>query len=436
MRWLMMMALAMFVALPAVALTPAERAMVAAVNRETKRSETLLEQLVNINSGTMNFEGVARVGEMMKAELEPLGFQVRWVPQTEVGRAGHLIAEHPASEGSKAQRILLIGHLDTVFEPSSPFQAFKRLPNGWAEGPGVNDMKGGLVIMVQALRAMDAAKALKDAHITVVLTGDEERVGTPTTLARVDLISAANKSDVGLDFEGLVRIDGKDMGSISRRSASGWTVKVTAKSGHSSGVFGAKQGDGAAYELTRILSAFRKELPEPYLTYNVGLMLAGSSAELNADQTGGTALGKNNVIPGVAIAKGDMRTLTNEQTARVRGKMREIVARGGPGATAEIQFEDGYPAMAPTEASRAVLAELNKVNKELGLARMEELDPLQRGAGDIAFVADLVHGLNGMGAAGEGSHAPGEKADLKSLPVQARRAAILIYRLSRQDRED
>jgi glutamate carboxypeptidase len=234
--------------------------------------------------------------------------------------------------------------------------------------------------------------------------------------------------------EALARDNGVDHGSIARRSSSGWTVTTSAKSGHSSGIFSPGAGDGAAYELARIIADFRKELPEPNLTINVGLMLSGESVTLDRTDTGGSATGKSNVIPPIGIAEGDMRTLSNEQTDRVREKMKAIVARHLNGTKAEIKFTDGYPAMPPTEGSRAILARLNVVNEDLGLPIMPELDPLKRGAGDIAYVAGIVDGLIGLGAAGEGSHAPGETIDLNSLPLQAKRAAILMYRLSKEKR--
>jgi glutamate carboxypeptidase len=408
--------------------------MIAAVDKDTARGEQLLEKLVNVNSGTMNLAGVTQVGQMMRAELEDLGFAVRWVPMDKVGRAGHLVATHAGPKNSGGKRMLLIGHLDTVFELASPFQKYKTLSPGVAEGPGVNDMKGGLVVMVQALRAIKEAGRLKDAHITIVLTGDEERVGAPRNVSREELVAAAKASDVALEFEALARDNGVDHGSIARRSSSGWTVTTSAKSGHSSGIFGKDAGDGAAYELARIIADFRKELPEPNLTFNVGLMLSGESITLDQTDTGGAATGKSNVIPPAGFAEGDMRTLSNEQTDRVREKMKAIVARNLNGTRAEIAFSEGYPAMPPTEGSRAVLARLNTVNKDLGLPAMPELDPLKRGAGDIAYVSHIVDGLIGLGAAGEGSHAPGETIDLTSLPLQAKRAAILMYRLSKEPR--
>ena len=114
--------------------------------------------------------------------------------------------------------------------------------------------------------------------------------------------------------------------------------------------------------------------------------------------------------------------------------MRAIVARHLENADAELVFaEDGYPPMAPTEGNKALLAKLNEVNRTLDLPEMPQGDPANRGAGDIAFVA-FIDGLVGLGIAGEGSHAPGETADLKSFDVQAKRAALLMSRLAREPR--
>jgi glutamate carboxypeptidase len=303
-----------------------------------------------------------------------------------------------------------------------------------AEGPGASDMKGGDVIIIAALRAMQAAGTLKDADITVVMTGDEEKPGSPIAVARRDLIAAGRAADVALDFEGLSRRGGKDVGSIARRSSNSWVVKARGRSGHSSGVCTSESGCGAIYELARILDEFRRELPEPNLTFNAAIVAGGAQASLNADETTGQASGKANIIAGEAVALGDIRTLSNQQEARVRAKMQAIVARHLPKTEASITFEEtGYPAMAPTEGNRALLARLNAVNQTLGLPEMPAGDPASRGAGDIAFVA-FIDGLVGLGMAGEGSHAPGETADLKSLDTQAMRAALLMTRLSREPR--
>jgi glutamate carboxypeptidase len=414
-------------AAPAAAqLSPAEKAMDRTVDARFDASVALLQKLVDQNSGTLNLDGVTRVGVMMRAELEALGFAVEWKPMAAVARAGHLIAVHRGRPGRK--RILLIGHLDTVFEPGSPFQKFVR-KGDFAEGPGAGDDKGGMVVIVAALQAMKAAGTLDGANIEIVLTGDEEDSGSPLAIARADLIAAGKRADVALDFEGLVTQDGRDMGSIARRSAIDWTLTATGKTGHSSLIFTADQGDGAVNELVRILAAFRHELPEPNLTFNAGVVAAGSSASIDPSGTAAAA-GKTNIIPATAIALGDFRTLSEEQTARVRAKMERIVAAHVPGTDAKIAFGEGYPAMAPTVGNKALLAALNGVNRDLGLAEMEPLDPLRRGAGDISFVASDVDSLAGLGTLSSGDHTPGETVDLRSIRRQAKRAAILIARLS------
>ena len=412
------------------ALSPAEKKMATTVDAAQERDIALLQKLVDQNSGSRNFEGVRAVAAMMQAELEPLGFAVRWVPMPETGRAGHLVAEHKG----RGKHILLIGHMDTVFEKDSPFQKMSRRGDR-VEGPGVNDMKGGLVIMVSALRAMQAAGTLKDADIRIVLSGDEESSGRPLALARADMIAAGKWADAALEFEVLAQDHGQDVGSISRRGSITWTLTTTGHTGHSAGIFGKEDGFGANYELARIVDTFRRELREPNLTYSVGIMLGGVTATPSAtteEAVGGSAQGKGNIIAGQGYATGDIRALSNDQAMRVEQKMRVIVADHLPNTGAEISFSEGYPAMAPTEGSRALLGQLNDVNRDLGLPQMGELDPMRRGAGDIAFVAPYTDGLVGTGAAGGGAHAIGETADLSSFPRQEKRAAILMTRLAGQ----
>ena len=414
------------------ALTPAEQHMAATVQSEGDRTLALLERMVNQNSGTLNLAGVEAVGRMVRAELEPLGFQVRWIPLRETGRAGHLVATHKGRSGAK--RLLLIGHLDTVFEPDSPFQRFTREGNK-GHGPGASDDKGGVAVMIAALRAMQAAGTLRGANVTVFLTGDEEDAGSPQALARRDLLAAGKAADVALDFEGLVRENGQDMGSIARRSAQDWVLAVRARSAHSSGV-GGGSGHGAIYELTRILDAFRRELQEPNLTFNVGLVGGGTTASFDSGKARIEATGKPNIIAPVAVARGDLRALSPEQIARVQARMQAIVAGNRlSGVTgAELVFEEGYPPMAPTAGNRAILDRLNRVNADLGLPAMPALDPVKRGAGDISFVAADVDGLVGLGPASSGDHTAEERVDLSTIPLQATRAAILMSRLGKERR--
>jgi glutamate carboxypeptidase len=427
--------LLLLISLPTAAkaeLSRQERRMAEVVEQERDRSIQLLERLVNQNSGTLNLEGVEAVGRMMREELEALGFDVRWTDMREAGRAGHIVATHRGNGRGKS--LLLIGHLDTVFEPESPFQAFTR-EGDRATGPGIGDDKGGMVVIVAALRAMHAAGTLRNADIVVVLTGDEERPGSPIEVARRDLIEAGRIADYALEFENLARENDTDYGTIARRSSTSWTLRATGRSGHSSGVFSEGLGYGAIYELARILDSFRRELPEPNLTYNVGVIGGGTPAEMDDQGLRITASGKTNIVAETAIARGDIRTLSAEQEQRIRTRMLEIVAQHLPHTQAELVFaEDGYPPMAPTEGNRALLARLNTVNRDLGLPVMPEYDPARRGAADSSFVANDTDVLAGLGAAGGGAHAPGEWIELDSLVRQGSRMAIFMSRLARERR--
>jgi len=194
-------------------------------------------------------------------------------------------------------------------------------------------------------------------------------------------------------------------------------------------------GCGANYALIDIVDRFRRELPEDKLTFNVGLMGGGATARLDEGGIRLDATGKTNIIAATAVARGDLRALTQEQIDRVQARMRAIVAKPLAGAMATIEFDpDGYPPMAPTAGNKALLDRLNAVNRDMGLEPMGTLDPLKRGAGDISFVAADVDGLIGMGPASRGDHAPGETVDIASIWRQAKRAAILMSRLAAEKR--
>jgi len=412
-------------------LSDTEQRIVAAVKRNNPAALQLLERSVRVNSGTLNPEGVREVGRIFAAEFEALGFKTRWAEMPpEMHRAGHLIATH---EGTRGKRVLIIGHLDTVFEKNSPVVPWD--PRGdRVRGQGVSDMKGGDVIAIEALRALKQVGALDDATISVIFTGDEERAGLPVDVARRDMIGLAKKSDVALAFEGSIRRDhggvGQDMASYSRRSSGGWTLKVSAKSGHSGQVFREAYGYGAIYEAARIVNAFRENLIEENLTFNVGTFAGGTQVSHDAGTSTSTAFGKTNVIAKEAIVIGDLRYLTPEQGERVKARMREIVAKSLPHASAEITFQDSYPPHAPTEAGKNLLEMYSKVSVDAGFGPIGALPPADRGAGDLNFVAPILTGIDGLGAHGTGAHTDTEDLELASIERATIRAAILIYRLT------
>jgi glutamate carboxypeptidase len=407
---------------PVTARDAPEERIVRAVDARQAAALDLLAETINLESATENHAGVRRVGDVLARELMPLGFETRWVDvPAEVGRAGHLAA---VRRGSRGKRLLLIGHLDTVLQ-GEPF----RRDGNRVYGSGTEDMKGGNLVIVEALRALHASGALEDRQVTVVFTGDEEDPGAPHLLGRQALIEAGEASDVALGFEGGV----PGVAVIGRRGIGTWRLEVTAQQAHSSGIFRENRGDGAIFEAARILDRFRLELREPNLTYNPSVIVGGT--DVTFDETGhrGTAHGKTNVIPRDVQVMGDLRFLSGAQFEAAREKMTAIVAASLPVTGAAIRFQQEYPAMAPTDGNRAVLAVLDAVSRDLGEGPVVAQDPAERGAGDISFVCTdgRLACLDGLGALGENAHAPGEYLEVDALFGQIRRTALLLYRLSR-----
>lgn len=401
--------------------SPEERMIVDHVDKNSAAAIAFLERSVNTESPTEDLAGVKADGMLFMKQFQAIGMKTRWIDMPVASkRAGHLVAY---TSGTRGKRVLLLGHLDTVLRG----EKFRR-EGDRGYGTGIGDMKGGNVILLEALRAMHAAGVLKDARITVLLTGDEEDSCEPVSICRGDMIEAAKNSDVALSFEGTVGLTA----TVGRRGASSWTIEIEAKTGHSSGIFRENMGYGAIFEASRILNEFRTQLAgEQYLTFNPSLILGGTTAEV--ENAAGTATGKTNVVAARVVIDGDLRFISEEQKERTRDKMRSIVANNLPGSKAKISFFDGIPAMTPVDGNFALLARLDQASKDLGFGPVEALDPGLRGAGDIAFIAHLVPSLDGIGIGGGGnSHAKGEYADLSSMPMLTKRAAILIYRLTKE----
>ncbi len=407
-------------------MTPEEQALVAAVDAATPQALAVLERVVNINSGSMNFAGVRAVGDEFRRELDTLGFTTRWVDGAPFNRAGHLVADRQGS----GPRVLLIGHLDTVFEPDSPFQRFERIDERTARGPGIIDMKGGDVVMISALKALHAVKALDRLRVTVVMTGDEELTGEPLATARAALIDAAKSADIAIGFE-----DGPGdpkTAVIARRGTTGWQLRVKAKPAHSSQIFREDIGSGAIYEAARILSGFRETLAgEPHLTFNPGVMLGGTAVDLDTALARGTAAGKENVVAAQAVVMGDLRTLSSDQLEGAKERMQKIVAASLPHAESTIAFEEGYPPLAPSPGNERLLALYDQASRDVGAGPVTAVNPDRAGAADVSFAAAHVRMIiDGIGLMGNSDHTPQETADLSTLPSQTKRAALLLYRIS------
>ena len=404
-----------------------EAAIVQHIQRDHDRSLALLKETVDINSGTMNLAGVRRVGAVFEREFKALGFTTQWIDGAGFNRAGHLVA----SRGTRGPRILLIGHLDTVFAEDSPFQTMQLSGPRAGSGPGSTDMKGGNVIMVHALRALRASGQLDRISVQVVLMGDEENRGKPLPLANKVLLAAGDWADIALGFE-----DGDGdpkTAAVSRRGSSSWRLEVTGKPAHSSQIFQPDVGDGAIFEAARIMDGFRQALSTvPNLTFNPGVIVGGTDTALDPDSSRGSAFGKGNVIAQSVRIEGDLRALSPGQLAMARTTMLGIVGKHLPHTAATLVFDDRYPPMAPTEGNAKVLARYDAVSRDLGFGPVTAINPRNAGAADISFVADRVDmALDGIGLMGSGGHTVDEVADLGTLDSQTARAAVLLYRLGK-----
>lgn len=407
-----------------------EQRMMAWIDANAEQAIELLEETVNISSGTMNHDGIRALGVVMARELEALDFAADWIEMPEeMQRAGHLFG-YRYKDGKR--RILLIGHLDTVFEADDGFQSYSR-DGDTAYGPGVADMKSGNAVIVYALRALREVGALDDISVTVAYIGDEENAGSPLSISKHDLIEAGKWADISLGFEGGISYDGQDWATISRRSTSNWSLEVSGKQAHSSRIFGDSTGHGAIFEAARILNAFDSQVRgEEYLTFNAGNIQGGTDVTYDVENSRGTTFGKTNVVPNTVIVHGDIRTISQAQLERTRDTMRKIVANNLPVTDAVIKFEDRYPPMEPTEGNRRLHKILSQANEDLGRGAMPILDPSRRGAADISFVAPYSDALAGLGAVGDGGHTPNESLELPSMAVAIKRTALLLYRLAHE----
>ena len=425
----------LLVALPAAAggLSADEQRMADWIDAHAEDAVALLRETVDIPSGTLSHDGVREVGRVMRRELDALGLQTEWIDMPpEVDRAGHLFGR---KEGS-GRKFLLIGHLDTVFEEEDGTRPFER-DGDIARGHGVYDMKTGNTVIVYALKALQEIGALDEIPVVVAYTGDEEKYGLPVEISRSDLVAAGQWADVALGFEEAMHFDDTDWATVARRSSTGWILTVSGKQSHSSDIFSERVGAGAIFEASRILNGFYEEVRgEQHLTFNAGTIQGGTEVDYDPADNRGSTFGKTNVVPRRVVVHGGIRAISQEQLARARDTMRRIVAENLPHTQASIEFNEGYPPMSSTEGNMALAKELSAINVALGREPMPPLDPSRRGAADISFVAPYTDALAGLGGIGGGGHTPDEYVQLSSLPLAIKRAAILIYRLSRDDSDD
>ncbi|PRY88993.1 glutamate carboxypeptidase [Mongoliibacter ruber] len=406
-------------------LSDTEKKLIDLIDKNYEETVALLEETVNINSGTLNIEGVREVGRVFEREFAKIGFQTEWITLPDsLRRAGHFVA---SKKGNKGKKLFFIGHLDTVFEKDMPFYPFTMVDENTAKGQGVNDMKGGNVMIFATLKALHEMGLLDDRTVTVYFNGDEENAGNPSHVSRADFIERAKQHDYALGYE---TAQGFNIATVARRGASTWVLKTEGKQVHSSGVFKEHAGFGAIYEAARILNSFREELlGEQYLTFNPGQIIGGSDIQYDVNTGEGEALGKTNIVAREALVTGDLRFLGEAQKEAAREKMSQIVAQHLNQTKATITFQDGIPSMEPTPGNYALVEKLSATSEAMGFGKVEAGDPGSRGGGDISYIGEFLDCIDGIGASGTGAHSPAETINMKEFPDLIKRSTVFVYRL-------
>lgn len=411
----------------AMALNSIEQDIVSEVEAAKAEQLSFIKQTVDVNSGTLNLQGVRRVGAIYQREFKALGFKTQWIEMPpSMNRAGHLFAYH---HGNGKRKILLIGHLDTVFAKDSKFKRFRH-QGGYAKGPGSVDMKGGNAVMLFALKALAQSQQLENADIVVALMGDEESSGSPQEIARQDLKKAALGSIAALGFEGA-----KDLHSVvtARRGIAIWKLDVRARAGHSSLIFTPKYAKGAILSMVVLLDDMIK-LAKQFrdLTFNPGFIAGGRQLSFTQNPSRIHIKSKNNVISRQAKATGEVRYLYDKDLDGFTHTMQNKAQALTKPIAADFYLVDGKgkPAMQPSARNIALYERLKKINQALKLGPLRMENPRFRGAADISYVAQYTAALDGLGAIGKHEHSEQETLNIVKTQSATKRAALLIYQLS------
>ena len=389
---------------------------------EQRRSamETTLQEWVDLNTGSFNLAGLQKFSTLLAKRLEALGFEVESREGGEVElpgagklRTGPLIVGRRAARvaGETAVRVLLVGHYDTVFEPDSPFQRFTRVPaeRGRAIGPGVSDMKGGLVILFETLAALAETGDLDRAGWTVLLNADEE-VGSLTSRATIE--AEARQAERGFVFE-----SAQDGGAMvrSRAGVGQFQLRVHGVPAHAGSAH--ERGRSAIRALAaKILAVEALTDYDRGVTLNVGTVQGGS---------------KRNIVPDLAEAAIDVRYREAASGEQVRAKLEEIArAEDLPGTRGELVGSLHRPPKPEDAEVDRLIGQYDAIARALAL---DPAEPRHSGGGTDGSLMGAVGlaTLDSVGAAGGRAHTEEEFVDLASLPARAACVAILLRRLVR-----
>ncbi|MFK7865074.1 MAG: M20 family metallopeptidase [Pseudohongiellaceae bacterium] len=402
------------------AITPDEQAMIGWLDNEEEPMISLLETLTNVNSGTLNKAGVDETGRLLSQELAALGFGVSTLPgdlidmpscpgsDYSIDVTDHVLAQKSGS----GKRLLLIGHMDTVFPPNSPFQRFSR-SGDTMYGPGVADMKGGMVVMIYALKALQEAGELDDLAITILLNSDEE-IGSLSSRKYIE--EQAAKHDYGLVYES----SGANNMVRSRKGLGQSRFVVNGRASHAGGAH--QLGRSAIKELAyKIVEIEQITDYESGVTVNVGVINGGEA--------------RNTVAP-CAEALIDLRYPTPEQGIAAAEQFERIFdsVLSYPVDSGEITTSSmtnlHRPPKIPTAESDELLDRTIAIGRLLG----QTLGVTDSGGGTDGSLTQAIGlpTLDSLGVSGTGAHSDREEARVSSLIERAKLSAVLIHRLANE----
>ncbi len=385
--------------------------------KQEKNQLNLLKDLVLINSGTKNIQGLNKLRQRLAKELKLLGFKVKTLPGGEVNTlkcqpeklkfADHLVA---TLEGKSGNKLLLSGHMDTVFNKDHPFNniTFK---GDFIHGPGVLDMKGGIVVMIYALKALHKFGHLKNKHITVFLNSDEE-MGSLGSRPYIEDLSKVH--DFGLVFEGT----NKNTHIHSRKGLGQIRLVTTGQASHAGNDH--KNGVSANKEMAHKVIAIESLTNyKSGITLNVGMMKGGEA---------------RNTVPPCAETHIDLRYIENKRAKATVQKVKNIAHKSytknkfiKAQTKTKMWSSLHRPAKPKTKRTEKMLSMYLGIETANG--RLVSIGLSGGGTdGSIMQAAGLAN-LDTLGVDGLHSHSPREFAHKSSFVPRIQSAAIYILRL-------
>ncbi len=376
----------------------------------------LVEKLCNQNSGTFHLEGLEKVMEMLVEEFTSLGGEIsryQTLPMETVGDDGvkqyRTLGQglHIRKRPNAKRQVLLCIHADTVYGTDSSFQKCQWLPDGRFNGPGVADAKGGLVVMLFALRAFEQSPFADQIGWEVLINPDEE-IGSPGS--KNIIAEIAERCDIGLLFEPAF----KDGTLISwRKGVGNFEFVVRGRSAHSGRDFAS--GRNAIVAMSSLMTAIADLNTDPDVTLNVGRV------------SGGGAL---NVVPDLAIGRVNVRIKDNEQRAEIQGKMERLVADLNERDGISVQMHGEF-----TSPPKVVTLEVEQLQQHIeSCAAALGIEVKWQGSGGASdgnkFADHGLPNIDSLGPCGGDIHSSNEYLFPETLAERAKLAALVLMEYS------